>query len=361
MKKIIINIVILFLSQINFSQAQITNPPLLHDTLLKKITGKPIFDSPKLLNWPLEHDSSSLLDVSEPTSNILNDFHGDISDCEISFSTQGNFHSALAEIWPKYLDLFPKEKPLKNWFYFGGMPIAEKQINYGFIQVGNFKVKCRPQVVLLNFSEIMKLKNGGYLEGDYIPFSKIRGFAFLVKKNNPKKIRSIWDFARKDVHIVTPSPLREPSSFALFLSIIYKMAQLEKNNDQKNTPDALIDKIFNSQNNAKYFKWLAVNGFAHRGVPWSIAYGKGDVSILPYQMAKDIVTIFPELFTILSTKNGEIETLFPSTHVGELFIGLVKGNWSPRQQEAQDKLVKILLSKEFSAILSRHGLDRVYK
>lgn len=329
------------------------------ELLLTKITGKPIFDSPKLLNWPLEHGDSSL-NISEPTSNILHDFHGDINDCEMSLSTQGSFHSALAEIWPKYLALFPKTAPLKDWFYFGGIPVAEKQISSGFIQVGNFKVRCKPQVVIVNLREITKLKEKGYLDNDYIPFAKVRSYVLLVKKRNQKKIKTIWDLARSNIRVVTPSPIYEPGSFAFTLKILHRMAQLDKLNSNGISADQFIDKIFNTKNNKKNIKWLAVSSLTHRGVPWSIAYGRGDVSLLPYQMAKDIVMLFPNLFEIIELRNGKSETLFPTYHNADLFIARIKGNWTNRQKEAQKKLVDILLSSEFTTILSKYGLDRVH-
>ncbi|MBC7427797.1 MAG: substrate-binding domain-containing protein [Bacteriovorax sp.] len=332
--------------------------PSQQERVLRTITGKPIVDSPQLLDWSSEYEASTM-DMSDSNVNMLHDFHGDINDCEMALTTYGNYHSALTEIWSKYLNLFPKNDPLKNWFYFAGGPAIEEQISLGFIQVGSFKVRCQPQIAIIGMREFQKLKTKGLIVGEAIPFIGQREFVILVKKGNPKKIKTVFDLARPDVSFITSSPIKETSSFVLTVRILYKMAQLEKPTKKDISAIDLINRIFNTRNDKKKVKWLVVKNFTHRAVPWSIAYGRGDAAILPSHMATNIKKQFADLFDIVHLKNGEVNKLFSDTKSGNLYISHFNGNWSTRQKEAQAKLVTLLLSDEVSQILSRYDVDRV--
>jgi hypothetical protein len=70
---------------------------------LPKITGKPVIDAPTLLDWPA--DQGTLIpNRNDPTANILNDVHAQLTYCDLVLSTEGNLHPALKDIWPKYLN-----------------------------------------------------------------------------------------------------------------------------------------------------------------------------------------------------------------------------------------------------------------
>ena len=79
---------------------------------MKPITGKPVIDSPELLEWP--YDRGVLKpNLNDPTSNVLHDLHAGISSCELVFSSEGNYHPALKDIWPIFLAKF-KDRPLQK-------------------------------------------------------------------------------------------------------------------------------------------------------------------------------------------------------------------------------------------------------
>lgn len=56
--------------------------------------------------------------------------------------------------------------------------------------------------------------------------------------------------------------------------------------------------------------------------------------------------------------NCETKTLFPDSHIGEWYIARIKGDWNSRQKEAQDKLITMLLSEEFTQIIAKYGIKR---
>jgi hypothetical protein len=48
----------------------------------------------------------------------------------------------------------------------------------------------------------------------------------------------------------------------------------------------------------------------------------------------------------------------PGTIITTRCLVRIKGNWSPRQLEAREKLVETLLSPEFNKVLEKRGLLR---
>lgn len=55
---------------------------------MPKITGKPVIDQPALLDWPADRGTLSP-NLHDPTANLLNDFHANISSCDLVLSTEG--------------------------------------------------------------------------------------------------------------------------------------------------------------------------------------------------------------------------------------------------------------------------------
>jgi hypothetical protein len=178
---------------------------------MPKITGKPVLDVPKLLDWPADQGTVTP-NLNDPTSNILYDFHANISSCDLVLSTEGNYHPALHDIWPIFLAKF-KDQPLQNWFYTTSPPVSLEQITNQALQVGTLYTTCRPSVVVATKKVIDKLMQAGYTEGPAYPLYQDRGVVILVKKGNPKQLHAVWDLGRKNVRLVTPNPELEPGAF----------------------------------------------------------------------------------------------------------------------------------------------------
>jgi len=323
---------------------------------LPKITGKPLIDAPALLEWPTDR-KTGLPNLNDPTSNVLCDFHGCLSDCELFFSTEGNYHPALQEIWPIFLAKF-KEQPLANWFYTTSPPVALGQIEEQRLQIGNLTATCKPSLVVAVQKAIDRLTAAGHTEGPAYPLYQDRGAVILVKKGNPKNIRSVWDLGREGVRMVTPNPELEPGSFSSYVGTMYRIAGHDPQPPAGMTPDDLVNRIFNDPGRAAD-KWLAGPRIHHRDVPWSIAYGRGDAGIIIYHLGRYTQQTFPELFDVVPLGGTLADPRpLPGTQIGTRYAIRIRGEWTERQLEAREKLLETLLSEEFTGILQKHGLTR---
>ena len=55
------------------------------------ITGVSVIDTPKILEWPADTGNQEP-SLSEPTANLFNDLHAEISQCDMVLTTAGNYH-----------------------------------------------------------------------------------------------------------------------------------------------------------------------------------------------------------------------------------------------------------------------------
>ena len=75
---------------------------------------------------------------------------------------------------------------------------------------------------------------------------KDRGSVILVKRGNPKNVRTVWDLGRDDVHFVSPNPRLEPGALGNYAQTIHDIAEDDPNPPQNMTAEKLIDAIFNA-------------------------------------------------------------------------------------------------------------------
>lgn len=320
------------------------------------ITGKPVIDAPALLEWPYDR-GIVMPNLNDPTSNTLYDFHGDLSSCELVFSTEGNYEPALKEIWPIFLSKF-KDRPLRNWFYTTSPPVAVPQLTNHVIQVGNLYASCKPHLVVGTRKLIKRLAEIGHAKGAACPLYKDRGSVILVKKGNPKNVLTVWDLGRDDVRVVSPNPEREPGSFGTYAETIYRIAENDACPPPNITADTLIDAVFN-RNPGDPHKWLAGPRIHHRDMPWSIAYGKADAGVILYHLGLYITQTFPDKFDIVPL-GGTVDDPQPlkGTVIGTRYMVRIKGDLTPRQAEVRETLIKTLLSRDFTDILAKRGMSR---
>src|SRR5271169_1619619 len=81
----------------------------MHDQV-PEITGVPVIDSPRILNWPTDGGNQEP-SLGEPTANLVNDLHAEINQCDMVLTTAGNYHMALKDLWSLYLTKFPADGP----------------------------------------------------------------------------------------------------------------------------------------------------------------------------------------------------------------------------------------------------------
>jgi hypothetical protein len=323
---------------------------------LPRISGKPVIDAPRLLQWPLDQQPANP-NLNDPTSNTLFDFHASLSSCDLAFSTEGNYHPALQDIWPIFLAKF-KDRPLGNWFYTTSPPVALPQIKNQSLQIGNLTATCKPSLVVATRGVIDKLEKAGYTEGPAYPLYQDRGIVILVKKGNPKNIRSVWDLGRKEVRVVTPNPEMEPGAFENYVGSVYHIAANDKLPPGGMAPEDLIKRIFNGGSRDPH-KWLAGPRIHHRDLPWSVAYGRGDAAVIFYHLGRYSQQTFPDLFDLVPLGGTVAEPQpLPGTLIGTRLAIRVQGEWTPKQKEARETLLQTLLSDEFTVILEKRGLVR---
>jgi len=328
-----------------------------------KITGKPHIVAPDLLEWPADFPQVNPY-LTEPTSNRLNDLHGNIGNCDIVLSTAGNYHMALRELWPVYLNKYAKGLDIKNWYYTTSPPIAPQQVKNKVVQFGNMNMNCVPQVAVGPKKLIDKLVEAGVVDGKPVNVLKNNGNVIFVKKGNPKNIKSVWDLGRDDVTLVTPSPTMEAGSFGNFSGSIYNIAKNDPNPPAGMTAEKLFDNIFNADQSdcgtaEKKCRWVAGKRIMHREQPWAIYSGNADAGFIFYHLALYFVQTFPDEFEIVPL-GGTAEAPQPvnGNKVAVLQAVKIKGNWTKKQKKAQDKLMEAFQSSEFTAILKKHGINR---
>lgn len=320
------------------------------------ITGTPAIDTPNLLLWPADRGNVTP-NLNDPTSNVLDDLHGDVSSCDFVFSSEGNYHPALRDVWPIFLAKF-KQEPLKNALYTTSPPVFAPQTQNGVLQFGNLYTYCRPQLAAGSMKAVRSLINAGQTVGEPIPFYQDRGNVILVKRGNPKHIQSVWDLARRNVFYVSPNPTLEPGAFGNYLNTIYGIASNDPKPPAGMTPDRLINAVFNDSRQAPN-KWLAGARIHHRDVPWSIAYGKADAGLLLYHLARYTKQTFPDQFDIVPLGGTEEDPQpLPGSTAGVRYMIRVKGDWNERQQEATETFIRTLMSDRFTQILEARGLQR---
>lgn len=329
-----------------------------------KITGSPhIVTPPTLLDWPGEFPGVTPF-LTEPTSNRLSDLHGAVGRCDIVLSTAGNYHMALREMWQDFLNQNAKALDIKTWYYTTSPPIAPAQITSSAVQFGNLNLNCVPQVAVGPKKLIEKLQGLGVTDGKPVKILKNYGNVILVKKGNPKNIKSVWDLGRDDVTLVTPNPKMEAGSFGNFSGSIYNIAKKDANPPKGMTAEKLFDSIFNSDQkgcgtSAKKCSWVSGKRIMHREQPWAVNSGAADAGFIFYHLALYFVRTFPDKFEIVAL-GGTADEPKPveGNKVGVLQAVRVKGDWSDKQKQAQEKLMSAFQTDEFTAQLKKHGIRR---
>ncbi len=320
------------------------------------ITGTPVVDTPKLLQWPTDQGIKKP-NLDDPTADSLWDFHGTIDTCDVVLSTEGNYHMALHDIWPKYLAKLQGD-PLHNAFYTTSPPVVIPQLKNGVVQFGNLYATCMPSVAVASKRVIDKLVAAGVTDGPAYPIYQDRGEVILVKHGNPKNIHTVWDLGRKNVRLVTPNFKLEPGAFDTYAEAIYNIARLDPHPPKGWTAERLINVLFNGASHDQD-KWLEGARIHHRDEPWSVAYGKADAAVFLYHLGLFTKQTFPDTFDLVPL-GGTVANPqpLPGTKVGVREVVALKGSWNAKQLKARDELTSILRGSEFTEILQKHGLSR---
>ena len=323
---------------------------------MKPITGKPVIDAPELLEWPYDHDTVTP-NLNDPTSNTLHDFHSEISSCDLVLSSEGNYYPAVRDVWPIFLAKF-KDRPLRNWFYTTSPPVALPQIDRQVVQFGNLYAQMPAASSSSHRKSNQAVGRCGTDRRAALPLYNDRGSVILIKKGNPKNIRSVWDLGRKDVRYVSPNPALEPGAFDNYANTIYNIAKNDPKPPGNMTP-ATINRHRLQRNKPKSIQMACWS--THPPPRCAVVHrlwqsGCRSDHAPPRAVDRDT---FTNLFDIVPL-GGTVTDPQPlkGTIIGTRFVVRIKGDWTPRQIEARDKLIQTLLSDDFTRILKKRGMLR---
>lgn len=294
-----------------------------------------------MLEWPEEITASvgSSSAWRHPGTNLCLDFHGDPLKAKLVVFSDGNHHMALLET----LALFQEQySGLKDIFYATTPPgPILKLLKEGRLQIGNLVLSIVPHVFLSPPHVLADLVAGGFVK-EHVPFVKNKGSVLVVKKGNPKKIRSISDLDREDVRIFISNPQTEKVSYDGYMATLLRVGREQG-----------VNLEFLSRNDRS----SVVYGekIHHREAPQAIADNRADVAIVYYHLALRYTRIFPSLFEMVAL-SGSPEHSEPSAAnvIGLTHVGLVGdgGDWGER-------FLHFLSSSVVSGIYRKHGLCKI--
>ncbi len=138
-----------------------------------------------------------------PGVDNVPDLFGEINDPQLVLFFAGNQFMVIDEL----INAFKKKYPIYKRIFAETLPpgILSKQIKGGSITIGNLKIDLLPDIYSAGKNKIEMTPEW---------FSKTEAYAknnlaIMVKKGNPKKIKSLTDLAKKDIRVSMPNPLWE--------------------------------------------------------------------------------------------------------------------------------------------------------
>ena len=209
----------------------------------------------------------------------------------------------------------------------------------GSLKIGNLVVSAKPHVFLSPPAVLDRLVGDGYMQG-HVPFMRSQGSVLLIKKGNPKNIRTIADLARPDVRLFLSNPHTESVSYQGYVKTVQDLAAA------KNVDLSFLD---DNKPNDKVVYGECIH---HREAPQAIVDDRADVAVVYYHLGLRYLRIFPSFFEMI-LMNGTVgnprpvaENVISLIHAGSIGDG---GAWG-------EKLLGHLQSERVRDIYTRHGL-----
>lgn len=266
------------------------------------------------------------VNLTVPGVDTVLDLHGDIVDPDLVVFFNGNQFMMVPELIRAFHSVFPRYKRV----YFETLPpgILEQQIRTGLLTTGNLRVQIQPDVLTSGERRIRRLHESEQWFDDLTPYLRNR-LVLLVRKGNPKHIRSWDDFGRDDVRLCIPNPAIEGIGEEI-VSILRKVGG-----------DNLVTKVMREKvtSGATFLTMIH-----HRQTPLQLLQDHCDAAPIWYTEAKLQMDIGNPLEMVDVPQN--INGL--STAVAAKFRD------APHVQAARDFLV-FLRSTEAQRIYEKHG------
>lgn len=288
----------------------------------------------KHLKWPIE---TSLGDKvygyqwQQAGSNLCLDFHGNPVNARLVVFSDGNHHMALQACCQTFTQTYPD---VVDIFYATTPPsVILQSVLQGGLMLGNLHLTIQPDVFISPVNIVDKLVDKGLMQA-HRPFSKSRGNVLLVKKGNPKDIRSIADLLRDDVTLTMSNPLTEAASYEVYKQTLLDMAK------EQGVDVASVSSLIDKDSTRVVFG----ESIHHREVPQTIFSGQADTAMVYYHLALRYTRIFPDDFEFIQLESRS--HMYTDYHIGLIGDG---GHWGQR-------FIDFMFSDVAREIYRQHGL-----
>jgi hypothetical protein len=287
------------------------------------------------LDWPAERagDAGAAPRWAQPGSNLALDFHGDPVRAQLVVFSDGNHHMALEECLRRFLAAHPRAQDV---FYATTPPaVLLDWLGAGVLDLGNLRLSRTPHLFISPPGILNRVVAAGRAAG-HVPFMRSRGNVLLVRKGNPKGVRTVADLARADVRLFLSNPQTETASHEVYARSLRALAGA-----------AGIGADIVAGPNVVHGERIH-----HREAPQALADGRADAACLYYHLALRYTRIFPERFEIV-TLDGTPERPAPGNVLSHYHLALVGdgGEWGAAARD-------FLRGPDAAAIYARHGLAR---
>ena len=174
-------------------------------------------------------------------------------------------------------------------------PVVVQMVRTGGIALGNLTLDVSrmsgfyPDIVMGGPEPLQQLRKLGVLEPQARFFSKNRGLALLVRKDNPLSIHDLTDVARSGARLAQPD-IVEAGARARYRAAVDELIG-------KSSADAFFA--------AEVEQFPGRIGITHRDVPEMVARGYADVGITQYHLVSYWTRIFPNHFELIPIAGGE--------------------------------------------------------
>ncbi|MEW6115445.1 MAG: substrate-binding domain-containing protein [Nitrospirota bacterium] len=151
---------------------------------------------------PWEASPEGGVEFTVPGIDNIPDLYGDIINPDLVVFFGGNEFMVMPEIIQAFQKAFPQYRKI---FYETLPPgIIEEQVRKGSLVIGNLLIALRPDVFTGGKEKIKELETEGWFD-ETVSYAGNR-LALMVRRGNPKKIRTIGDLGRDDVNVSMPNP-----------------------------------------------------------------------------------------------------------------------------------------------------------
>lgn len=287
-----------------------------------------------MLKWPLDKDTEQQRSETQwyhSGSNLVLDIHGDPQAAQLTVFSDGNHHMALSQCMESMPGRIAR---LEEILYLTlPPPVLKRLLDHPRLRLGNLKLELHADIIISPLPVLTELCQTRRCR-EPTPFASHKGCAFLVAKNNPKKIKSYSDLLREDVRLFLSNPDTESVSNRFYTD--YILAQIPTKERA-----AFISKL---DNNAGVIYGECIH---HREAVQMLEQGHCDVAILYRHLAIYYHRLFAEQFDLVIPKSTSKQP-FPA----QPYAAALVENGGDFGRQALD----YLLSPVCKAIYEQHEL-----